>query len=205
VSGPGSFVGGVNTCTYTGGSNTASCTVVITSAVAGTTVVSATSDIPTSAGVLTRTTNTAINTAQGGSGNASKIWIAPGNEGCTPGFWKNHPAVWQVYLPGQTLASVFTGVDPSLANKTLLEALGFQGGPGVLGAQQILLRAAVASLLNAAHSNIDFPRTTAEVIASVNTALASGDRDTILTLATALDKDNNLGCSIDAHGNPIGT
>ena len=40
-----SGVGG-NTCTYTGGAATASCTVTITSAVSGTTVVSATSDIP---------------------------------------------------------------------------------------------------------------------------------------------------------------
>src|SRR5262249_32966856 len=45
VSGPGSFVGSPS-CTYTGGGATASCTVTITSNVAGTTVVSATSDIP---------------------------------------------------------------------------------------------------------------------------------------------------------------
>ena len=41
----GSFVG-PNTCNYTGGAATATCTVTITSAAAGTTVVSATSDIP---------------------------------------------------------------------------------------------------------------------------------------------------------------
>ena len=39
VSGPGSFVGG-HTCTYTGGARPRRCTVVITSAVTGTTVVS---------------------------------------------------------------------------------------------------------------------------------------------------------------------
>src|SRR5206468_2060774 len=44
TSGPGSFVGSP-TCSYTGGA-TASCTVVITSATTGTTVVSATSSIP---------------------------------------------------------------------------------------------------------------------------------------------------------------
>ena len=74
VSGPGSFVGSPNTCTYTGGAATASCTVTITSAVAGTTVVSATSDIPVGGLTITRTTNTAVNTAAGGSGNASKTW-----------------------------------------------------------------------------------------------------------------------------------
>ena len=73
VSGPGSFVG-AHTCTYTGGAATATCTVTITSAVAGTTVVSATSDIPVGGLTITRTTNTAVNTAAGGSGNASKTW-----------------------------------------------------------------------------------------------------------------------------------
>src|SRR4029079_1750184 len=74
ISGPGSFVGG-NTCTYTGGAATATCTVTITSAVTGTSVVSATSDIPVSGKTITRTTNTPVNTAAGGSGNANKVWV----------------------------------------------------------------------------------------------------------------------------------
>jgi hypothetical protein len=73
VSGPGSFVGG-NTCTYTGGAATSSCTVTITSATAGTTVISATSDIPVNGQTITRTTGTAVNTASGGSDNATKVW-----------------------------------------------------------------------------------------------------------------------------------
>src|SRR5439155_11377702 len=57
---------------YTGGGATASCTVVITSAATGTTVVSATSSIPlTGDGSVTRTTN---GTA-GNSGTASKTWV----------------------------------------------------------------------------------------------------------------------------------
>src|SRR5262249_5825497 len=72
-SGPGSFVVGPS-CSYTGGGATASCTVTITSTVTGTTVVSATSDIPVSGLTITRTTNTAANTAAGGSGNANKNW-----------------------------------------------------------------------------------------------------------------------------------
>ena len=47
MSGPGTFVGSP-TCTYTGGGATASCTVTISSATTGTTVVSATSNIPVS-------------------------------------------------------------------------------------------------------------------------------------------------------------
>ena len=63
-----------NTCTYTGGAASATCTVTITSATTGTTVVSATSAIPVNGQTITRTTSTALNTAAGGSGNASKLW-----------------------------------------------------------------------------------------------------------------------------------
>src|SRR5580765_6967864 len=73
VSGPGGFVGSPS-CTYTGGGASASCTVTISSAATGTTVVSATSNIPVSGTTITRTTGTAVNTASGGSGNASKNW-----------------------------------------------------------------------------------------------------------------------------------
>lgn len=127
-----------------------------------------------------------------------------GFEGCTPGFWKNHPAVWQGFTPGQTLESVFDVPDGlGLDDTTLLEALSLGGGSGVQGASQILLRAAAAALLNAAHPDVEYPHTVADVIADVNAALASGNRATILNLAADLDEDNNLGCSIDAHGNPI--
>src|SRR3989441_517307 len=71
ASGPGSFVGSP-TCNYTGGGATASCTVVITSATTGTTVVSAASSIPlTGQGSVTRTTD---GTA-GNSNPAGKTWV----------------------------------------------------------------------------------------------------------------------------------
>ena len=66
-----------------------------------------------------------------------------------------------------------------------------------MGAARILLRAAVAALLNAAHPHLDYPRTAAEVISAVNAALASNNRSTMLTLATALDNDNQLGCNLN--------
>src|SRR5262249_26131319 len=50
------------------------CTVTITSATTGTTVVQATSNIPVAGVAITRTTGTAANTASGGSGNAAKNW-----------------------------------------------------------------------------------------------------------------------------------
>ncbi|HEX5757639.1 MAG TPA: hypothetical protein VF121_00435 [Thermoanaerobaculia bacterium] len=125
----------------------------------------------------------------------------PGEEGCTPGYWKNHTDSWAGtgYSPGQTTGSVFAGAAafPSLASKTLLQSLQAGGGPGTLGAAQILLRAAVAALLNAAHPDVDYPRTTAEIIADVNAALGSNNRDTMLALASQLDADNNLGCPLN--------
>ena len=121
-----------------------------------------------------------------------------GDEGCTPGYWKNHPESWQTYTPGQNLESVFNVPDAlGLDATTLLQALDLGGGPGVQGGAQILLRAAVAALLNAAHTGVDYPQTAAAVIAAVNTALASNNRDTMLTLATTLDNQNNLGCPLN--------
>lgn len=123
-------------------------------------------------------------------------------EGCTPGYWKQeqHLDSWVAagYSPAQTLESVFDVPDSyGLDNYTLLEALSFGGGSGTTAAARILLRAGVAALLNSAHPDVDYPSTTAEVIADVNTALASGSRSTMLALATSLDADNNLGCTLN--------
>lgn len=121
--------------------------------------------------------------------------------GCTPGYWKNHEDSWggTGYSPGQTVGSVFSGASafPSQAANTLLQALQGGGGSGLEGGARILLRAAVAALLNAAHSGVDYPWTTAEIIADVNAALTSGNRNTMLDLAAELDDDNNLGCPLN--------
>lgn len=124
-----------------------------------------------------------------------------GNQGCTPGFWKNpkHFALWTGYSPNQSVSSVFNvpatfpdGSDgTSLAGSSLAGALAFQGGSTLNGSAQILLRAAVAGLLNSTSSGVAYPMTTAQIISSVNAALSSGDRNTIITLATAIDNANN--------------
>ena len=124
----------------------------------------------------------------------------PDDEGCTPGYWKNHPASWELtgYSPSQSVDSIFAQADsyPGLGSATLIEALDFGGGPGVVGAAEILVRAGVAALLNAASPEVAYPMTVAQVIAQVDTALANGDRDTMLLLAAELDGYNNLGCPI---------
>jgi hypothetical protein len=121
-------------------------------------------------------------------------------EGCTPGFWKQeqHFDQWVGFTPNQSLESVFDVPNSlGLDNATLLEALSFKGGNDLQGASQILLRAAVAALLNASSPDVDYPKTTAQIIAEVNAALASGNRGTITSLANSLDTANNAGCPLD--------
>jgi hypothetical protein len=151
------------------------------------------------------TTDTVIIDAGGDSGGIDFCFTTPivdgGGEGCTPGYWKvaQHHDSWTAtgYSTGQTLESVFDVPDSlGMDNRTLLQALGGGGGPGVTGGAKILLRAAVASLLNAAHPDVDFDQSAAEVISSVNTALATLNRNTMLALATSLDEANNEGCPL---------
>ena len=123
-----------------------------------------------------------------------------GNQGCTPGYWKQpqHLDSWTTYTPNQLAGSVFNLAGyPTLASKTLLATLDGTGGPGTLGAASILLRAAVAAILNAESAGVDYPQLTADIIADVNAALASNDRATMLALAAELDADNNLGCPLN--------
>ena len=88
---------------------------------------------------------------------------------------------------GQSKGSLATGEDP----------LSDEGGSTVEGGVGNLLRAATASLLNAAHPGVGFPRTAAGIVGDVNAALASGNRDRMIGLASDLDKDNNLGCPLN--------
>lgn len=125
-----------------------------------------------------------------------------GAEGCTPGYWKNHEDSWAAtgFVTGQTLESVFDVPDSLGYDSTTLQAaLSFSGGSGVSGGARILLRAAVASLLNSAHPGVDFSQTTQQVITATNAALASGDRATMIALGGTLDDANNGqdGCPLN--------
>jgi hypothetical protein len=123
-----------------------------------------------------------------------------GGEGCSPGFWKNRAVTLGLYDTSRTLGSVFSfGPDfTSLASKTFLEALNFKGGNTIQAAAQILLRQAVAALLNAENPSVSYPRTVTEVVDAVNGVLntATPSRDSILALAASLDADNNLQCPL---------
>jgi hypothetical protein len=145
------------------------------------------------------TTSSSSSTSTSASTTTSTT-TPPGQEGCTPGFWKQpqHLDAWVGFSPSQTLESVFDVPDAfGLDDVTLLAALDFEGGPTTADAAEVLLRQAVAALLNAASPDVDYPLTVAEIIAEVNAALASGDRATILALAEELDTFNNLFCPLD--------
>ncbi|MGA1840537.1 MAG: hypothetical protein ACMUIU_07925 [bacterium] len=135
----------------------------------------------------------------------------------TLGFWKNHypgnPSghnAWQYtgFDTDQMLGDVFNflSCDPAvnaLFDVTLLEALSFQGGNGTSGAANILLRDAVASLLNASYHEtrngdiyghdgaLNFPYYSTYIADLVNAAIMSCDRQAMLSLADDLSHINN--------------
>jgi hypothetical protein len=131
----------------------------------------------------------------------------PSAKACTPGYWKQsqHFASWtpttltttQLIGTQFSNAGLYSLKGKSMANYTLLEGLSFKGGSTVAGAAEILLRAAIAADLNSRNSNLSYPMTTANILTSVNAALASGNRDTILSLGVRLDNYNNGGCPLN--------
>jgi hypothetical protein len=125
--------------------------------------------------------------------------IPTGGEGCTPGYWKNHagtyswsnggqkkPSAWMGYSPLDGFDATF-GVTSSFGG-TLIDAL-VRGGGGEIA----LGRHAVAALLNAAHSGVDYDLTAAEVISAVQAAYASGDFEGAKNTLASL---NEQGCPL---------
>jgi uncharacterized repeat protein (TIGR01451 family) len=133
-----------------------------------------------------------------------------GNQGCTPGFWKNNAknwgaVAWVGYSPDDLFSDVF-GVTPftirgngkaTIDDPTLLQALDANGS-GI----NLLARSAVAALLNASNPNISYAMSVDQVIAAVQNAIAAGD-EAIQALGEQLDYYNNAGCSINQQGEPI--
>lgn len=109
-----------------------------------------------------------------------------GDEGCTPGYWKqdHHFDSWPV--PTTTLFNdVFTSSTLS-GSLTLLQALELKGGQ-----ENALARAAAAAYLNSLSADVDYEFSTAEVVNMVNDAF-----DGLLDMETVkddLDLANNGG------------
>jgi hypothetical protein len=112
-------------------------------------------------------------------------------QGCTPGYWKNHPGAWAGtgFSTGDDFDTTF-GVNVFNPNLTLLQAAFLEDG-GI----KALARHAVAALLNAADPNVNYPLTTAEVITAVQNAVAAGG-GAIEALKNQLDTFNRLGCPL---------
>jgi hypothetical protein len=158
---------------------------------------SPTTPTPTTTTVPTTPTTTSTTTTT----TTTTTTMPTGNEGCTPGFWKNNAdkkgAVQWVptgFLPGALVGSVFSAAPANIASLTLLEGLGLNGG-GV----NALTRHAIAAVLNAAHPGVDYPLTVMEIQTAVNAAFASGDAATIESTKDMLDRFNNAGCPISQN------
>ena len=153
--------------------------------------------------------NTATATAQDPEQNAdtatATATITYGWYGRTPGFWKNNQEAWVTdYAPDRFIQDVFTIpgtllqsgvldlVKPSGKDR-LIDGLNYQGGSNLSGGFQILMRAAIAALLNEAYYGIYYPGATspAGLIAQVNSTLATQNRASYITLASLLDYWNN--------------
>lgn len=90
------------------------------------------------------------------------------DEGCSPGYWKNHTRSWPYpYRPDTKFSSVFENAFP---NRTLAQVLALQGG-----GLNALGRQAVAALLNAQSSNVDYALSTSQVISAFNGVFPGGD------------------------------
>ena len=112
----------------------------------------------------------------------------PPGQGCTPGFWKNSVGSWPAgYLPTADFDATF-GVNLFNPNVSLMTALNLGGG-----GREALARHAVAALLNSASSGVDYELSTAQVIAIVQAAAASGDFE---SAKNRLAAENEKGCPL---------
>lgn len=126
-------------------------------------------------------------------------------EGLTPGFWKNHVNVWPSGYSTDTLFSDLFGVTGTTYDDlTLLEALNAKGG--VVEKKDVydaLVRHSVAAVLNAAHSNVNYPMTVGDIVTAVFETMTNTDLTDAEPLKNILCSNNAMGGGIDAHGNPI--
>ncbi len=154
---------------------------------------------------VTATGTSAVTTTSVSDKASATCQVPPpggGDEGCTPGYWKQsqHFDSWVGHTTTDTAGSLFSSLQaacPALASKTLLQSLQGGGGPAFCDKVQILIRAAVAAVLNADNPNVAYPRTVTEIKNAVNTAINSASSSTVTTRASSIDKDNNLGCPLN--------
>jgi hypothetical protein len=129
--------------------------------------------------------------------------LCTGEDGCTPGYWKNHPDCWcDRFDPDDPVCDVFSipaELVDEFCDDTLMDAMNYGGGKGIEGKARNLLRHSVAGILNAGHNDVAYGMSADGVINAVNAALATLDVGEIQALHLRLADLNERGCPIDAH------
>lgn len=131
-----------------------------------------------------------------GSGAIDDIIVceqSDAGEGCTPGFWKTKPHqddwIPTGYSQSQLYDDVFGVSNLVDGELTLLDAVSLIGN-----SYNSFVRHSVAALLNAAHPDIAYGLTEAEVISKVQAAHSSGDFD---SAKQEFEELNEQFCPID--------
>jgi hypothetical protein len=129
--------------------------------------------------------------------------VAPDDsQGCTPGYWRNHPSRWAGVAGTDDFDATF-GVDAFSPNISLAVAVNLGGG-GV----NALARHATAALLNAHGGNnagtgtgapVDYAYNAEQVIAMVQAALGEGGD--VEGTKDALAAANEAGCPLSGTSN----
>ena len=120
-----------------------------------------------------------------------------GGEGCTPGFWKNWTGAPPGLQPNAWAATGYHWRDPftsagfvnAYRNRTFLQVLDLPGG-----GRNALGRHTVAALLNAAHPNVAYDLTVADVVVMFNDVIQNnGD---VNALKDLFESYNEQGCPL---------
>jgi len=168
--------------------------------------VEATTDSEACDYVLTNTATLAVEGIARKSATASISVTCPpreGDEGCTPGFWKNHPELWDGVGADDVTSTVqttdgfnatfgVTSAQSGLADSvTLLNAVNLGGG----GLKALNRHAAAATA--SADSGIDYEFSLAGVIALYRDAVgADPGPETIASALAKLSTANERGCPL---------
>lgn len=134
-------------------------------------------------------------------------------QGCTVGFYKNHTQFLnsgtctnEVFDANTVVSTIFPDVDPCVGAFTFLGLLNAPtsacGGANTMaGGQIILLRQTIARLANAANSSPAacnaLPGTTNRTNSAIDDAIATNNRNEMITLGAVLDTLNNGTCTLN--------
>lgn len=127
-----------------------------------------------------------------GDGCSAVCVIEGGDEGCTPGYWKqaHHFDSWPApYTPDTPFGSVFEDAFPGMTLRDVL----WQGGGGL----RALGRHTVAALLNGGDSGVDYALSDAAVISIFNDVYPGTRREYIDVKNGFFEINNEQSCPLN--------